>query len=207
MNEDHTKPFYDSLLKNKSNNLNQNIIQDNSNQSVFENLNQSVSENLNQKDNSKKSRKPKKPKQIIIQDSEENVPENSNQNIIQENSNQNVLEENSNQNIIKDSDDKQSLSKGLSKQSSLRGLSKQSSSGGLDLDEIHNLNIMNNIISCLNNINETLKGIKDQISKQNPQKLGRFKVEKYNPNMSITEFKKLFSKLDWAELLKEVDTK
>lgn len=73
---------------------------------------------------------------------------------------------------------------------------------GLDLDEIHNINIMNNIIQSLNDINETLKGIKDLLSKQNiskqnisenlPQKLGRFKVEKYKPNMSITEFKKLF---------------
>ena len=81
---------------------------------------------------------------------------------------------------------------------------------GLDLDEIHNINIMNNIIQSLNDINETLKGIKDLLSKQslskdlteqtsskqNPQKLGRFKVEKYKPNMSITEFKKLFTKLD-----------
>ena len=84
---------------------------------------------------------------------------------------------------------------------------------GLDLDEIHNINIMNNIIQSLNDINETLKGIKDFMSKQKPsqqnnisennpqskqnsQKLGRFKVEKYNPNMSITEFKKLFSKLE-----------
>lgn len=75
-------------------------------------------------------------------------------------------------------------------------------SEGLDLDEIHNINIMNNIIQSLNDINETLKGIKDLLSKQNiskqnipennPQKLGRFKVEKYKPNMSITEFKKLF---------------
>lgn len=83
-----------------------------------------------------------------------------------------------------------------------KGLSKQSFSEGLDLDEIHNINIMNNIIQSLNDINETLKGIKDllmnqNISKQNisqniPQKLGRFKVEKYKPNMSITEFKKLF---------------
>lgn len=82
---------------------------------------------------------------------------------------------------------------------------------GLDLDEIHQLNIMNTIIQSLNDINETLKGIKDLMSKQsfseelskqnilkqnnisqNPQKLGRFKVEKYKPNMSITEFKKLF---------------
>lgn len=77
---------------------------------------------------------------------------------------------------------------------------------GLDLDEIHQLNIMNNIIQSLNDINETLKGIKDLLSKQNiskqnisqtiPQKLGRFKVEKYKPNMSITEFKKLFNKED-----------
>lgn len=70
---------------------------------------------------------------------------------------------------------------------------------GLDLDEIHNINIMNNIIQSLNDINETLKGIKDllnnskhNISENPPQKLGRFKVEKYKPNMSITEFKKLF---------------
>lgn len=80
---------------------------------------------------------------------------------------------------------------------------------GLDLDEIHNINIMNSIIQSLNDINETLKGIKDLLnnskqnisqtipqSKQNPQKLGRFKVEKYKPNMSITEFKKLFNKDD-----------
>ena len=87
-------------------------------------------------------------------------------------------------------------------------------SEGLDLDEIQfwrslsstNINIMNNIIQSLNDINETLKGIKDLLSKQsssnnlaeqtsskqNLQKLGRFKVEKYKPNMSITEFKKLF---------------
>ena len=79
-------------------------------------------------------------------------------------------------------------------------------SKGLDLDEIHQLNIMNSIIQSLNDINETLKGIKDLMSKQSfsenlPQskqsfserrKLGRFKVEKYKPNMSITEFKKLF---------------
>ena len=88
-------------------------------------------------------------------------------------------------------------------------------SEGLDLDEIHNINIMNNIIQSLNDINETLKGIKDLMSKQSssndlaeqtsskqnisensPQKLGRFKVEKYKPNMSITEFKKLFNKED-----------
>ena len=82
-------------------------------------------------------------------------------------------------------------------------------SKGLDLDEIQlwrslsstNINIMNNIIQSLNDINETLKGIKDllnnskqnNISQNNPQKLGRFKVEKYKPNMSITEFKKLFN--------------
>ena len=79
--------------------------------------------------------------------------------------------------------------------------SKDNVGKGLDLDEIHNMNIMNNIIQSLNDINETLKGIKDLMSKQNiskqnisqnPQKLGRFKVEKYKPNMSITEFKKLF---------------
>ena len=120
MNEDHVKPFYDSL-KNKSNN----------------------SENSNQ-----------------------NVPENSNQIIIPD----------LNQNVSK----------------------------GLDLDEIHQMNVMNSIIQSLNNINETLKGIKDSLSKQsfskdllnqsNSRKLGRFKVEKYNPNMSITEFKKLFDK-------------
>lgn len=87
-------------------------------------------------------------------------------------------------------------------------------SKGLDLDEIHNINIMNNIIQSLNDINETLKGIKELLSKQslskdlvkqNPpqskqsfseRKLGRFKVEKYKPNMSITEFKKLFNKED-----------
>ena len=84
--------------------------------------------------------------------------------------------------------------------------SKDDVGKGLDLDEIHNINIMNNIIQSLNDINETLKGIKDLLnnskqnnisqnslqSKQNSQKLGRFKVEKYKPNMSITEFKKLF---------------
>ena len=71
---------------------------------------------------------------------------------------------------------------------------------------------MNSIIKCLNDINETLKEIQESISKQSfskdlskqaPQskqsfsesrKLGRFKVETYNPNMSITEFKKLFDK-------------
>lgn len=74
-------------------------------------------------------------------------------------------------------------------------------SAGLDLDEIHSMNIMNNIstnfvsiIKGLNDINETLKGIKDLMSRDlSKQKLGRFKVEKYNPNMSITEFKKLFN--------------
>ena len=173
MNEDHMKSFY-----NKSNNSNQNIIQENSNQNIIqENSNQSVSENLNQKDNSKKSKKPRKPKQIIIQDYEENVPENSNQNIIHENLNQDVSKNNNeNEDTPK--------------------------SQGLDLDEIHNMNIMNSIINSLNDINETLKGIKDlmfrDLSKQSfsERKLGRFKVEKYNPNMSITEFKKLFSKLD-----------
>ena len=71
---------------------------------------------------------------------------------------------------------------------------------GLDLDEIQEMNVMNNIIDYMNNINETLKEIKKSLSNQNsqskqnpPQKLGRFKVEKYNPNMSITEFKKLFN--------------
>ena len=65
------------------------------------------------------------------------------------------------------------------------------------------MNIMNDIIDYMDNINETLKEIKESLSKGNPQskqssserrKLGRFKVEKYNPNMSITEFKKLFDK-------------
>ena len=56
-------------------------------------------------------------------------------------------------------------------------------------------------VAELKDINETLKEIKESLSKQNSsrylnnsQKLGRFKVEKYNPNMSITEFKKLFDK-------------
>lgn len=100
---------------------------------------------------------------------------------------------------------KKNKSKGLSKD-----ILSQNISEGLDLDEIHQLNIMNNIIQSLNDINETLKGIKDLLnnSKQNitqttpqskqsfsenSQKLGRFKVEKYKPNMSITEFKKLFN--------------
>ena len=73
---------------------------------------------------------------------------------------------------------------------------------GLDLDEIHNMNIMNSIIKSLDNIiynqNRIIELMSKQsfsegLSKQNiPQKLGRFKVEKYKPNMSITEFKKLF---------------
>lgn len=74
---------------------------------------------------------------------------------------------------------------------------------GLDLDEIHNMNIMNNIIKSLDNIIYNQNRIIELLMYQNqskqssPQmKLGRFKVEKYNPNMSITEFKKLFSKLD-----------
>ena len=81
-------------------------------------------------------------------------------------------------------------------------------SAGLDLDEIHNMNIMNGIIKSLDNIiynqNRIIELLsKQSLSKQNtPQskqsfskrKLGRFKVEKYNPNMSITEFKKLFDK-------------
>lgn len=80
-------------------------------------------------------------------------------------------------------------------------------SQGLDLDEIQHMNIMNSIINCLIDINETLKGIKESIRQRqdspedlkqssSQMKLGRFKVEKYNPNMSITEFKKLFNKED-----------
>ena len=78
-------------------------------------------------------------------------------------------------------------------------------SAGLDLDEIHNMNIMNGIINCMNYMSKSLDNIiynqnriielmsKQSLFKQNqPQKLGRFKVEKYKPNMSITEFKKLF---------------
>lgn len=70
-------------------------------------------------------------------------------------------------------------------------------SAGLDLDEIHNMNIMNGIIRSLDNIiynqNRIIELLSKQTSsKQNLQKLGRFKVEKYKPNMSITEFKKLF---------------
>ena len=123
MNEDHVKPFYDSL-KNKSNNS--------------ENSNQNVPENSNQ---------------IIIPDLNQNVPEDSNKD----------------------------LNKGQ----------------GLDLDEIHNINIMNNILKGLDNIIYNQKIIINLLqnnNKQAPQKLGRFKVEKYNPNMSITEFKKLFDK-------------
>ena len=92
--------------------------------------------------------------------------------------------------------------------------SKDDVGEGLDLDEIHNMNIMNNIIKSLDNIiynqNRIIELLSKQsfsnnLSKQNisenpPQskqsfserKLGRFKVEKYKPNMSITEFKKLF---------------
>lgn len=79
-----------------------------------------------------------------------------------------------------------------------KGLSK-----GLDLDEIHNMNVMNNIIKSLDNIiynqNRIIELMSNRssskdFSKQAPQKLGRFKAEKYNPNMSITEFKKLFDK-------------
>lgn len=79
-------------------------------------------------------------------------------------------------------------------------------SAGLDLDEIHNMNIMNgisanfvSIIRSLDNIIYNQNRIIELLSKQlsskqsSPQmKLGRFKVEKYKPNMSITEFKKLF---------------
>lgn len=73
-----------------------------------------------------------------------------------------------------------------------KGLSKQSSSGGLDLDEIHTMNIMNNILTGLENIIYNQKIIINLLQNGNSQKLGRFKVEKYNPNMNITEFKKLF---------------
>ena len=74
---------------------------------------------------------------------------------------------------------------------------------GLDLDEIHQMNIMNGIIKSLDNIIYNQNRIIELMSKQNisqskqsfsERKLGRFKVEKYNPNMSITEFKKLFDK-------------
>ena len=92
-------------------------------------------------------------------------------------------------------------SEGLNKSCYSKGLSKQSSSGDLDLDEIHNMNIMNNIINSMNRVNTGLDNIIYnqkiiinllQNNKSNI-KLGRFKVEKYNPNMSITEFKKLFN--------------
>lgn len=94
-----------------------------------------------------------------------------------------------------------------------KGLSEdilsQNISEGLDLDEIHNMNIMNSIIQSLDNIIYNQNRIIELLSKQNiskqnisennrmkevnnRQKLGRFKVEKYKPNMSITEFKKLF---------------
>lgn len=106
---------------------------------------------------------------------------------------ENVLEENeTDQNV--DQDD--SENKG-------QGLTKQCLSKGLDLDEIHNMNIMNNIIKSLDNIICNQNRIIELMIKQTPQsmqsfserrKLGRFKVEKYNPNMSITEFKKLFDK-------------
>lgn len=80
--------------------------------------------------------------------------------------------------------------------------SKKKKGKGLDLDEIHNMNIMNGIIKSLDNIIYNQNRIIELLSKQNIskqnisekplQKLGRFKVEKYKPNMSITEFKKLF---------------
>lgn len=96
---------------------------------------------------------------------------------------------------------KKNKSKGLSKD-----ILSQNVSEGLDLDEIHNMNIMNNIIQSLDNIiynqNRIIELLgrrqaspedsKQNISQNPPQKLGRFKVEKYKPNMSITEFKKLF---------------
>lgn len=85
---------------------------------------------------------------------------------------------------------------------------KQDISEGLDLDEIHNMNIMNgistnfvSIIRSLDNIIYNQHRIIELLSKQSlskqsssQMKLGRFKVEKYKPNMSITEFKKLFNK-------------
>ena len=86
---------------------------------------------------------------------------------------------------------------------------KQDIAQGLDLDEIHNMNIMNGIIKSLDNIIYNQNRIIELLSKQSfserskqnslqntSQKLGRFKVEKYKPNMSITEFKKLFNKDD-----------
>ena len=90
----------------------------------------------------------------------------------------------------------QNVSQGLNR--------RQCISKGLDLDEIHNMNVMNGIIKSLDNIiynqNRIIelmskRSFSEGLSKQNTsQKLGRFKVEKYNPNMSITEFKKLFDK-------------
>lgn len=81
-------------------------------------------------------------------------------------------------------------------------LNEVNKSEGLDLDEIHNMNIMNGIIKSLDNIIYNQNRIIELLSKQNlsnqssQMKLGRFKVEKYKPNMSITEFKKLFNKED-----------
>ena len=76
-------------------------------------------------------------------------------------------------------------------------------SKGLDLDEIHSMNIMNNILKGLDNIIYNQKIIINLLqnsgnsqfeqSSSERRKLGRFKVEKYNPNMNITEFKKLFN--------------
>lgn len=77
---------------------------------------------------------------------------------------------------------------------------------GLDLDEIHNMNIMNgisanfesiiksldNIIYNQNRIIELLEQKQNYSQSSSQMKLGRFKAEKYKPNMSITEFKKLF---------------
>ena len=90
----------------------------------------------------------------------------------------------------------QNVSQGLSR--------RQCISKGLDLDEIHNMNVMNGIIKSLDNIIYNQNRIIELMSKRSfsegwvkqnkQQKLGRFKVEKYNPNMSITEFKKLFDK-------------
>lgn len=71
---------------------------------------------------------------------------------------------------------------------------------GLDLDEIHNMNIMNGIIKSLDNIiynqNRIIELLSKQSTSNSQMKLGRFKVEKYKPNMSISEFKKLFNKED-----------
>lgn len=81
-------------------------------------------------------------------------------------------------------------------------LNEVNKSEGLDLDEIHNMNIMNGIIKSLDNIIYNQNRIIELLSKQSlsnqssQMKLGRFKVEKYKPNMSITEFKKLFNKED-----------